>query len=138
MGFQWASQPTHARLFFFYLVVVLGVAIVRSIRITRYLSSKSQRKDRSGLEVCCIDAGMIGRLATLTLLVSVLVCTYGAYPTWADHFNNGKVTGQRALLEALAELLERFSRGILVSTVLFGASIFFTTRLAKLRVMAGV
>jgi hypothetical protein len=137
MEFQWASQPTHARLFFVYLLVVIGVAIARSIKMARYLRSSSQRKGQVSLELCFIDADTIEKLSILTVFASVLVCTYGAYPTWASYFNNSNsLTGQDALwFRTVPELLQRFSYGLFVSTILFGVSMFFRTRLAKRRVI---
>ena len=135
MGFQWALQPFYVRVFFLYVAVVLGLSIVRAIRISRQISPRSPQMGAS-LELCMIKADGIGKLSKLTLFLSALICTYGAYPTWADHFNNNKITGQQALFEAVMELLQRVSVGLFAATVLFGISSYLKLSIAKRRASA--
>lgn len=134
MGFGWTSQPTHVRLFFLYLFVVLCICLVRSVRIAKYLSAKSP-SDKS-VERSLLDADVVGRFSVLTLLVSVLMCTYGAYPTWQSHFNNNKVTGSEAWTQTIVELLWRLSLGLLVSTILFATSSYLKSKLTKRKIPA--
>jgi hypothetical protein len=64
-------------------------------------------------------------LAVLTLLLSLLVVSYGAHPTFLYELNNRNITGMQALVYAAFRLLDRFARGLLVCTALYGAAIFF-------------
>jgi len=64
-------------------------------------------------------------LAVLTLLLSLLVVSYGAYATYLYEFHNRNITGAQALVYAAFRLLDRFARGLLVCTALYGAAIFF-------------
>jgi hypothetical protein len=64
-------------------------------------------------------------LAVLTLLLSLLVVSYGAYATYLYEFHNRNITGGQALVYAAFRLLDRFARGLLVCTALYGAAIFF-------------
>jgi hypothetical protein len=85
-------------------------------------------------EACDADIASINRLVTLTLYLSLLVVVYGAFPTWADEFNNSKVTGNMALHSAVEKLFARFTLGLSTSILLYAASSFFVGNLARRRI----
>jgi hypothetical protein len=72
-------------------------------------------------------------LAVLTLLLSLLVVSYGAHATFLYEFNNRNITGMQALVYAGFRLLDRLARGLLVSTALYGVAIFFEGALIRRR-----
>jgi hypothetical protein len=51
------------------------------------------------------DVASIKRLAPLTLLLSVLIVICGAFPTWAEQFDNTNVTGSVARFSTISLLL---------------------------------
>lgn len=135
MGFWWTSEPTHVRLFFVYLVVVLCICLALSLRIARRLFADSPHDQRISFDLALLDADCVRSLSVFTLLLSGLVCTYGAYPTWQSHFNNSKVTGSEAWFQTVVQLLRRVSIGLLVSTILFGTSSYFKSKLARRKLL---
>lgn len=72
-----------------------------------YLSRQSQ-----------IRVQLLKFLFQLTLLLSIIVVIYGAYPTWLALYNDGERTGVGALVETGRLLSDRLLVGLLVSAVL--------------------
>ena len=75
----------------------------------------------------------INKLVVLTLLLSLLVIVYGAFPTWNEEFNNSKVAGFAALFGATDKLLTRLAFGLCASVVLYVISGFFEGVMSRRR-----
>jgi hypothetical protein len=71
------------------------------------------------------EVAIMNRLARLTLLLSFLVVAYGASWTWADQFDDNKITGGLALVFTAHLLLWRLALGIFASAVLYAISSIF-------------
>ena len=71
------------------------------------------------------DIIWIRKLSQFTILLSIFIATYGAFPTWGDQFNNRAITGAEAFFGAASLLLERLSLGLGVGTLLYGISVSF-------------
>ena len=78
-----------------------------------------------------VDAALIQKLAWLTLLISILVVVYGAFPTLADQFNNRNVIGSVALLATADLLLSRLALGLAVFVVLYALASTFEVMLLR-------
>ncbi len=85
-------------------------------------------------EQCYADIKSMKRLASFTLLLSILLFVYGAFPTWSYEFNNANITGSAALVEASIILLKRLSLGVGACTAVYGVSSFL--EIVALRRMA--
>ncbi len=85
-------------------------------------------------EQCYADIKSMKRLASFTLLLSILLFVYGAFPTWSYEFNNANITGSAALFKASIILLRRLLLGMGACTVVYGISSFL--EIVALRRMA--
>ena len=79
------------------------------------------------------DVASIKRLARLTFLVAVLIVIYGAFPTWAEHFNNTNITGNEALITSLSLLFDRLAIGIATCVLFLAISNHFENSLMRRR-----
>ena len=66
-------------------------------------------------EVCTAEVKSTKRLAVLTLLLSFLVVSYGAFSTFSKAFNNTNITGTQALIKTGFRLLDRLAYGLPVA-----------------------
>ena len=137
----WAEQQPHARLFLFYLFVVTCFGVVRSIRLARRLYSKdtsgSSSKGRETLRLfatCDADIASIRRLVPITIGISLLVVTAGAFSTWNDESANPHLNAIQSGYRALHELGVRFSLGLFVSILLYSLASFFQGIVARRRI----
>jgi len=124
---NWASEPAYVRVFLLVLVIVAGIFIVRLLNLVRRLvgiGHQAESRSQYLWELCDADVKSIKGMAVLTTLLSLVVLTHGAFPTWSYEFNNSKITGDMALIYAGEELLARLTLGLLLSAILYGASSF--------------
>jgi hypothetical protein len=70
-------------------------------------------------------------LVHLTLLVSLMVTCYGAYPAFEFEFNDTNVTGSVALVTATQIVLARLTLGLTVCIALCGVYLFVEGRLSR-------
>lgn len=83
------------------------------------------------------EAGVasIEQIVRLTLLLTLLVSTFGAYPTWSSAFENNNITGMAALFVAGDLLLARISLGLGVGSLIYVLSVLLrrvlSNRMAK-------
>jgi hypothetical protein len=70
-------------------------------------------------------------LLRLTLLVSVAIACYGAYPAFHFAHNDTNLNGYEAWFKAGELLLARLAMGLAVCTALCGLSVFFEGRLIR-------
>jgi hypothetical protein len=84
-------------------------------------------------EVCSAEVKSTKRLAVLTLLLSFLVVSYGAFSTFSETYNSANITGTQALIKTGFRLLDRLAHGLLVCTALYGTAILFEGALMRRR-----
>lgn len=70
-------------------------------------------------------------LMRLTLLVSLMVTCYGAFPAFELEYNDTNVTGYEAWTAAIQILLARRALGLAVCIALTGVSLFFEGSLSR-------
>jgi hypothetical protein len=78
-----------------------------------------------------VDVAFMKKLVRLTLLLSLLLVVYGAFPTWSEEFNDHNVTGTVALHRAAGDLLARVTIGVTVSVLIYMVSILFDGSLRR-------
>jgi len=81
-------------------------------------------------EKCRIDVESVKSASLLTLMASIAMVTYGAFPTYAECFNNSNLPGSYCLLTAAQQLLGLLAFGISACGMLYGVSSFFERKLA--------
>ena len=79
---------------------------------------------RLAAQACEIKIASIRRLLWLTVLLSVLLITFDAYTVWLSLWENSKITGLTALLEAVPILLDWLSFSLAGCAVLYATSSF--------------
>jgi len=81
-------------------------------------------------EKCHMDVESTRRASLLTLLVTIVMVTYGAFPTYYGWFNNSNLPGSYCLLTAAKQLFGLLAFGISACGMLYGVSSFFERTLA--------
>jgi len=135
--------PWQDKLFILYLLVVLGMAIIRSVGMARQLwfggpLSKNDKHASTQFlyiwDLCAARAAGIKRMAVLTLLLALVMLTHGVTSILVGIAQEKRVW-PGAVAGGLAEVVGLVTLGTLVSALLYGFAISYQGVLSRRRVL---